>query len=229
MIGRCVANRPYAYVPFKGNTNNESVNTISTTANSITSTTGEFGETNGAYEFNSITDYLQLTGISNTVASYINAGATIMHSIYFNSLTGGAMVTQSFIPTPETNGYQMFVRSTNSGSIVMTRVSSALYLNDYYNTVSTGAWYHQVAIFRENGPNINFEYYSNGIKETVDSGTEVSPKLLTTGNQQYRIGARASDNSNGFIGKIHSVRIYSQAFTAGMIKILKNEKGRIRA
>lgn len=226
MIGKSVAKRPSIYHPFKGNTNDYSVNNYSlTTNNGVTTSTGIFGESNGSYEWDSNTDYLEINSSAKThlegsalqnITMLMNVSFTdntvyspLGYAIYGTSISD-RLISHAYRGADATDVIRNFIYPTTTFIIF-----------DYATTPVNNQWYQLVFTNKSTENYI----YSDGIKVSTDSTIYINSKTST---QPLRIGAQPG----GIIGgrcKISNLRLYNTQLSDGQIKILNNEKGRIRA
>lgn len=224
IIGQ-IAKRPSIYHPLKGDTNDYSTNAYSlTTNNGVTTTTGIFGESNGAYEWNADTDYLEINSSAKThlegsslenITMLLNVSVTdntalntFGYAIYGTN-TSDRIISNAYRGNDATDVLRGFIYPT-TGFVIY----------DYNYTPNNNQWYQWV-VTAKSGENY---IYVDGIKVTTNTTTFSNSKTST---QPLRIGAQ--QNIIGGRLKMCNLRLYNTQLTDAQIKILNNEKGRIRA
>ena len=230
MIGKSYAKRPYMYLPLKGDTNDYSTNAQNPSNTGVTTTTGQFGESNGAYEWNADADKLSwASSIGNTITEYLNLNSTILWFIYLNNSNYG--LGRNLIGQYSTNSNSSFILLYRSDS-TFNRTADTVYFNGSLvsrysidNIITDDSWeFHSIRTKKLNATDVEFIFNDNDTKNTKSDMALISESSTA----EFRIGERA-DNARGFIGKMYNFRIYDVTLSDGALKILNNEKGRIRA
>jgi hypothetical protein len=225
MIALCnpVAKKPQINIPFKGDTNDKSINNYTVTNNGATTSTGIFGEPNGSYNF-PFSTYCSLSSlVGNTVATYLNSNCTILWWNKTTATGGGRVISRQY----ESSGQRSwFVSNSDTGNILYLGKDtglSTLYVASSDNT-SNGAWeFLGVRTSGSNGINVSFV-----INNLINNKTlsRIAKENSTT---QMVIGGRGDTSADSLIGDLSNFRIYNTALTDGQIKIVNNQKGRIVA
>lgn len=231
MIGKTVAKRPYMYLPLKGDTNDYGTGGNNPSNTGVTTTTGQFGESNGAYEWADNSDRLSWSSsIGNTLAGYINneitvlffskPKATINFASYFNqrSNTSGdnSFTLNQYNLSPNINQIRMNTNTTGSSYSTLQSANDAL---------TPSSWQFVAMTSKDNTTDVDFLVYVNDT-QVISSNL---PYSKTDSSLEFRVGARNGDNTLGDLGDLSSYRIYDVTLSDGQIKIINNEKGRIRA
>jgi len=234
VIGKSIANRPYMYLPLKGDTNDYGTGGNNPSNTGVATTTGQFSESNGAYNWADATDRLSwASSVGNTIATKINAGATF-YSFGNVVNTGSVMVKDWFSQYNSVSGQRSF-------------------LNAYLNVTSVDDNYFQPGTHGDNNANsssfnalnsVNYSTWSMYCLRYTDEGSTLKGEMLTdavvkgsltsmvkvkeNSTLELRLGAR-TNNTNGNMNSHHTFRFYDVVLSNGALKILNNEKGRIRA
>jgi len=221
MIGKSIANRPYMYLPLKGDTNDYSTNAQNPSNTGVASTTGQFGESNGAYEWNATSDYLSwASSVGNSIAEKINIASTFC--FFANITTGGRVFNQRGANPQGAFHYPVFV-SNNLDTFTIDGTTGNLVTEVDFTSKYSSYYFHSIKS-EQNASNVDIDYYLDAALQDTGTGQQA----LDTSTSVLRLGQDASSNSS-FIGKIHSFRFYDVILSDGALKILNNEKGRIRA
>lgn len=231
MIGKSIANRPYMYLPLKGDTNDYSTNAQNPSNTGVTTTTGQFGESNGAYEWANVTDRLEFTQtIGNDFASYINGSGAMLFC--FIKVNNGALSSlRSLFNQFESGGTNrafniQFAGESGSDEDMYCSLypgGSGFNWNGFYS-LDTSDFKNVCYKLVKNGSNVDGVAFVDAVSVGTTSSLNV-PKEDSTLNT--RIGA-ITGNSRGDLGEMHTFRIYDVILSDGALKILNNEKGRIR-
>ena len=183
-------------LPFNGNANDEN-NNNTTTLNGPILTANRYGQTNAAYTFNGISNYIEYSTNSLRKREYTMSAWVLASSIPAGTqyvLSQGETGTNTFQGLAMTNSGWQFQSSTTNGS--------------YYATSSTGfvanQWVHLTAVRSYQ----NMKLYVNGnLVSTVANNSNIPFKTSDIG----RIGANSSSLGNYFNGKIDDARLYKGA------------------
>lgn len=201
-----------AYYPFSGNPNDASGNNHNGVPfNNPTLTTDKFGNSNSAYLFDGIDDFIQIanhpdfnpaTGLS--IALLFNPSQngvqTLIGKIGYNAgIATQFQMAMDFAPYP---GVLFGVNPFSNGCAGVPL--NAAYVNTG-GSISTNQWYCVVGTF-ENG---TMKIYLNGLLiQTINSGITV---LNQCSNADIQIGSWWTGDLQNFKGKIDEVRIYNRA------------------
>lgn len=216
-----VATQPSVFLPFKGDTNDKSINNYTVTNNGATTSTGIFGESNGSYNFPFSTYCSLSSSVGNTVATYLNLNCTIL---WWNKTTvtgGNRVISRQY----ESSGQRSwFVSNSDADNKLYlgkdTGVSTLFRYSS--NNTSNGAWeFLGVRTSGSNGINVSF-VINNLIQNTTLS--KIAKENSTT---QMVIGGRADTSGDSLIGDLNNFGIYDVALFDGEIAVLNQQKGRI--
>jgi hypothetical protein len=184
------------------------------TATSVTYAAGRFGQ---AAVFNGSSSVIT----SSSAGTAINV-SSLSFSLWFKTNLNDS-TDRILINSYDGSGNERFYASLlNSGlSVVIYDSSSAVYIQNFINTVTTGTWYHLSVTHTGTTTTV----YLNGtpITPSATTGTAVaiktplSPPPLTMGQLQDYPGTYA------FNGSIDQVRIFNSALSAGNVTSLYNE------
>lgn len=212
-----------AYYPFNGNANDESGNGNNGINNGATLTADRFGNSNKAYSFNGINNYIRVNN-----RPILNFGASIDFSI--NCWIKGSiqnfpdnwfigLVTKAEVGF-NVKGYQL--------GIAFGKITTELYTSDGdvrgptligTSNVTNNNW-HLLSIVVTRNPG-NFKLFVNGIQEFNYDDNKLSATL--NNNIDLLIGVdRLLERY--FKGSIDDIRIYNRALSKTEIQALYNER-----
>lgn len=208
------------YLPFNGNSNDESGNGYHATNYGATLTTNRKGESNKAYSFDGSNDYMTLVktpmnGLQKyTISLWFNINAFSDYASFFGSRDGNYNVLYFGL-------YSLSLVSDLSG--VISNGTSLLQLNKHITNnppqLQTSTWYHGVMYHDGSGTNKLYIKLNNNY--LYSSVTGLSGNLVL--NDLIKIGT--DDNLSGryFNGKIDDIRVYNRILTSDEITALYNE------
>jgi hypothetical protein len=198
-----------AYYPFNGNANDESGNGNHGTVHGATLTEDRFGNSNAAYVFNGINDYISVDDGSQfnfpnslSLSLWVNPGVSqsnndvglIDKSHSHNSNNG---VVKSWVIEQAGN-------RTNTFSFAYSYDNTAHY-SDYANVwLEANVWSH-IFVSKENG---TVKYYKNGTLVSIYQSSILY--IETNGNLPLIIGS-VNNWDRFFNGIIDDIRIYNRA------------------
>ena len=199
-----------AYYPFNGNAKDESGNGNNGTVNGATLTTDRFGNVGKAYNFDGISNYIEIPN-SNT----INFSNYMTISLWLNSSQlNKSMRIIDKTTVSSADGYLLDSGSgSNSNENDKIRFVGA---NGGYvtsNSVDEFKWYHLTLSF-ENGL---IKFYINGV---LDKSISATSNTLSSTNWPLFIGKstnQSSCNCQLFNGIIDDIRLYSRALSSDEI------------
>ena len=196
------------YWPFCGNANDASGNgNNGTTMNGVALTTDRFGNSNSAYSFDGVDDYIDLGSyILNSPQEYtIDLWAKFNNST-FSYLFGQATNGEIQIQLDGSGNIKSWTKLTNGGN-----VSAGTSIPDYSN------WHHVTAIFNNNTKILQFIIDGNVYSTTIPNGVNIQsfagPALF---------GRQSNVNANFFNGLLDDVKIYNRALTLSEVQDLYN-------
>lgn len=223
-----VAKRPDTNVTAKGGTfTDTSINNYSTSVSGMTSDNGIFGEGNGSFLCNGLSEFATINTIASEIVSRYNSGLATTITFWFNGThTGPGMVM----------GQSDY--NTTSAFIVYVAVAAPIKLSLY--TMKTGGFIDTTCIVPAvDVPQSTWflatlhlkkgDYYwvINGVKYR---GTDNAVDNMKTGGSNALYIGKLSSTINAFNNfNISNIRVTYQTLTAGQIKILNSQKGRLTA
>ena len=193
-----------AYYPFDGNANAK-IGTLNGTVSGATLSTGRNNESNTAYSFDGVDDYIEIG------SGMLSGDGEFSILIWINtSSPSGRFLSQR---NGGFNG-QYFVDLLSDGKIKFStyrdsykwRVTSSSALND-------GNWHHLAFVQQDNGGKM---YLNGSLDQTDNSNGKVN--LLST-NKTY-LGKDGRNNSSFYTGKVDDLKIYNRALSASEIQTL---------
>ena len=197
-----------AYYPFSGNANDESGYGHNGTVYGATLTIDRFGNSNSAYSFDGVNDYIDFGSGTSTLFDYWDSftlAAWIKHS---ESSTFDSIVARH----DDRNGTFNYAIGVIDNKFVL--IADQAYVDSRWlrsNTVLTdGLWYNVVGVY----DNKNMTVYVNGREDGSDifpvGGEGDSIASLYIGKTGYWSGYT---DDRYFNGVIDEVRIYNRALT----------------
>ncbi|SLM28770.1 exported hypothetical protein [Desulfamplus magnetovallimortis] len=210
-----------AYYPFNGNANDESGNGNHGVVEGATLTEDRFENTNRAYAFDGVNDYIIINDGSqfnfsnelsisfwvNPEANQLNCAAILdkSHAHVSNNGIAKSWVVQSC--GYSTNNFSLHYCSNNEGT----------YNNNF--ALQASKWTN-ITITKQDS---QVSIYKNGIFESISE--ELFLTIASNGNNPLLIGAVLNYvSSRAFNGKIDEVRIYNRALSESEIQELYNEQ-----
>lgn len=193
------------YLPFNGNANDESGNDNHATNIQATLTTDRFGNSNSAYYFNGIDNYIYVPNslTLRTPKNSISMCAWVYVNNWYNNNWSPIFVKAN-------SGYGMYgMQLLNFSDAKLLEV----HLNDYYinsnYTFSLNQWYF--IVFTWDGGTA--KYYANGylIEQKTLTGT------ITADNEPLIIGQDPPEINEYLKGKLDEIRIYDKAIPASTV------------
>jgi uncharacterized protein (TIGR02145 family) len=225
---RCVKDVPpstidsglVAYYPFNGNANDESGNGNNGVVNGPTLTTDRFGNSNKAYDFNGVNNYILMSN-SNTLNPSI-----ITINLWMNCNDSNRCLIEKSDQSNATNlGYSINYKDefqgwkglkTSFGKGQCSTVSNPVIYSPQ-NMFDGPQWKMITVIIQSNG---NVSQYLNGVL-VYQEQTNQSFIPCNDINSTLRIGGPHWDNDpEWYIGKIDDIRIYNRALTQEEISYL---------
>lgn len=233
MIALCnpVAKKPYMNLRLNNNVTDTGTGGNTPSNSGVTFTTDQIGRSNMAGNWGVSTNKLSwVSSVGNTLATKINAGATILYWINQRILSDNTLnfIFHQF----DNSGNRSFAISNLnfSGSVidgvqvrcfVDGNTSSSLNIP---NLLTYNNWEFFSLVYTDNTTDLNFK-----VTMGSNSGSGTISKAYETSNTELRLGARTANNLVGDFGDMSNFRFYDATLTDGQIKILNNQKGRIVA
>ena len=228
MIALCnpVAIQAFMDISFKASTNDDGIGQNNpAVVNSVESTTGQNEETDGAYLWNSVTDYLQWpASVGNSLATKINQASTMVGFFKFDVISP---INDFFriLGQYESSGSVGFLYGFNTFSGLVdvgqffVNSGPKTTISNYHDT----DWHLWGFRTKDNSTNLNIDFFRDNV---FDSGTV--NYAGTTSTHTLRLGGRASSGSEySFKGKAHTFRFYESFLQDGEIAMIVNQQGRI--
>ncbi len=220
-----------AYYPFNNNANDESGNNNHLSAmNGVTPATDRFGNSNSAYNFDGIDDYL-ISPANNILDNYQTGAISVWIKPF--STTGNSNIF-SYNTDENTNSLYNFMLADDSLRITYKYEGQMPHI-DCSTNILQNYWYHFV--FVADGNEMT-KFYINGVKQddvfgllgTEANGSEWFADIwnVNTFNHFIIVGAYKRQGTlydNGFRGMIDDIRIYNYAINETEISDLYKEGG----
>lgn len=219
------------YWPFNGNANDESGNGNNGTVNGATLNIDRFGNSNKAYSFNGINDYIS-TNFSGVIGTAERSVSFWAKQSQTNTTSNNQIVLgwggNTCGPTGIASGFYCAFNIGNSNSSTPIGISidaneSAATYNTTYS-VGDNNWHHYVYIKPSGSTTTSdIKIYQDGILLTQASYTYISTGIINTTSQtNLTFGRRtfscASDRF--YQGSTDDIRIYNRALSASEVAYL---------
>ncbi len=209
------------YWPFNGNANDQSGNGNNGTVNGATLTTDRFGNSNSAYNFDGISNFisvpnsstLNISGNQITISMWVFQQNLSSDNLQKGISKGGWSLG---------NGYELLYRNTNgsdTGAIQLSGANGGL--QQYYNINATNStWINLVGVFNNGIGN----FYVNGQLISANFNGQTFTNFITN-NYPLLIGKReAGQILSGYVkGKLDDIGIWNRALTQQEITQLYNQ------
>ena len=199
-----------AHYSFNGNADDQSGNNFHGYAIGATLTTDRFGNSNYAYQFDGVDDYIicnSILDISTQSSITISAwfypqqinNNNILSGIGFGKKTTGALVMR--VRMQSDNRFQSHHASALEKSAIGMKADSLFSYNN---------WYHLVAIYSDN----DVQLYVNNVLQSSPTGPGNTLSTIPS-NSIFRIGQAFHDNNmeTFYFGKIDDIRIYNRTLS----------------
>lgn len=203
------------WYPFNGNANDESINTNDGTVNGATLSIDRFGNSNKAYNFNGISDYIAIPN----VAVQGSSDRTISFWVKTNFQGSGSMVVSTGTDV-NVNGGNFNLRLENQNRFIGFmggNFTAGGY--DYYPTGTTilndNQWHHVLVTFSSG----NLKFYVDGVLENT-----VAKNISTVGQANF-IGRsnHGGGNEAWFNGLIDDVGFWDRALNSSEVTNVFND------
>jgi hypothetical protein len=193
-----------AYYPFNGNANDESGNGNDGTVYGATLTTDRFGNSNSAYSFDGVNDYVSVPTSTVDILNNFTVSAWVYKSL--KSLTDDNDRIFSFVNNAN-NGFQLiFDEVTDKYGVVLKRGGTNIINQKTYGAWVTDEWV--LITYVVNGTTGTF--YKNGEVVATDGSTTIA----IGSTNAYLIGARSDLHAVTFFnGSIDDIKIYDRALS----------------
>ena len=230
ILGQTNRKRPYMNLKLDGNVTDTGTGGNTPSNTGVTFTTDQFGRANMAGNWDVDTDNLSwASSVGNTVSSKINNGSTVLYWVKQRTLS---IDTQSFIFHQNDNaGERAFlIQNLNYPAFNINGVQLYNSINgtdgatfNVPNLLSYGNWQFCCVKYIDNTTDLTAI-----VNMDSNSGSGNVSKVWESNTVELRLGARLSIGRGDF-GDMSNFRFYDVTLTDGQIKILNNQKGRIKA
>lgn len=215
--GCIVVPDPIAYYPFNGNANDESGNGNDGTVSGATLTSDRFGNSNSAYNFDGIDDFIRITSApENTLGT---GDFTI--SVWFRSTStdeGVIWNKRNTSSCSQASGPTTGMSQTSAGNgntfTAFTRSTSTYRLYSQ-SAVSDGGWYNGMLVRSGN----TLTMYLNG---QVEESVNITPGINFATTLDLFIGRTIYCSGNYYDGDVDDFTIWDQALSEEVIDYLSN-------
>jgi hypothetical protein len=221
-VSGSLVNGLVAYYPFCGNANDQSGNGNNGTVNGASLTTDRFGNSNSAYSFNGVNDYVE---INNNILSQINEKSSLSISYWYNTTSSeNGCIWGHWGNTNALVGENAGLKSGHYyGGIDADNYSGCCsFSSPPISPYST--WHNAIVVFDGNQPNNSkIKIYIDGILNTTIIGI---PNATTGNGTSVFIGRRNIDFGNFgdyFEGLIDDIGIWNRALSQQEITQLFNQ------
>jgi len=203
-----------AYYPFNGNANDESGNGNDGTVNGATPATDRFGNTNSAYEFDGIDDYIL---IDDSPSQTLSEELSISAFINLEDINNYKVIVAKFHHQTNNREYQFSVSSEGQLRFYWSANGDPEQQAFYFGNsiLQIDSWYHVVIVF-SNG---NLKFYINN---QLDFEVTSSINSIFDSDSKLSIGSDYHQNLYYFNGLLDDIRIYNRALSEIEIQELYN-------
>ncbi|MBU0713264.1 hypothetical protein KJ762_01980 [bacterium] len=208
-----------AYYPFNGNANDESGNGNNGTVNGASLTTDRFGNTNSAYSFDGINDYiiiqnhntLEPANLTITCFIYVDSESNVVgFDDFLRKQYGGNDASYELGLDTDLGKIHFAINRGSSNGLDGVLISSS--------TITYNKWHF-----------ISGTYDGNEIKlfidGSLDNSMSFSNTILYDNSRSLSIGSDYYENTHWAGGKIDDILIYNRALSESEIDSLYHEGG----
>lgn len=203
-----------AHYPFNGNANDESSNSNNGTVNGATLTTDRFGNSNKAYSFDGIDDYIEILGDKSldnekvTISFWLSTTKELEQYIIYKQDNNN--INEQYALSMNNSGADDFVLSLKSGNNCSNPGVGWIKNTTSYNS-HDGKWHH--VVFSYDGINSKI-FIDNKLFSTTDfldsPLDNCGGKIIISPNYDFK-------------GDIDDVRIYNRELNSNEVTNLYNE------
>jgi Concanavalin A-like lectin/glucanases superfamily/Secretion system C-terminal sorting domain len=201
------------YWPFNGNANDQSGNNLNGTVTGATLTMDRFGNTNSAYNFNGISNKIEVNDNSQLQLT------TFTVSLWVNATSGYSLVNKSNWSDGSLETFNIGLGTNLLNSSI--KMNSNCFAGQGWNNITTNtgslynSWKHVVVVF--NGSNV--KHFINGVQ--VNSQPLVG-LMDTCFGGKLKFGAWWQSSPDYLNGKLDDIGIWNRALTQQEITAMYN-------
>jgi len=203
-VSGSLTNGLVGYWPFCGNANDDSGHGNNGTVNGATLTTDRFGDSNSAYSFDGISNFINVSNIA------IQGNTSRSTSFWFktNSTTGGIVIATGSGTNQNGGTYNLRILDEGFLSFMGGNFTSCCYdINPVTgNNLKDNNWHNCVVTYDSN----TFRFY-------IDGYLIITTNLVVSTNGQFNYFGKSNDantiNSGFFNGIIDDIGIWNRALT----------------
>ena len=211
-----------AFYPFDGNANDESVNGNNGIVNGATLTEDRFGNTNSAYLFDGVNDFISVDHHDSLEPSYgLTLSVWIRNTHPLGKWGDDNVISKDAKIGDLANGYLLRTGYPEDEIIIYAGGKKP----DHHNNVAghdTNEWLHAVGTYTAGS---QIALYVNGELMTADTGGV--PSFIPYTHGQLRIGSAFDGSSFFYKGMIDDIRIYNRALSDSEVQELYSFTGSI--
>jgi hypothetical protein len=191
--------------PFNGNANDESGNGNNGTVNGASLAADRFGNSNAAYDFDGVNDFIDLSNTS------FQGDFSLSFWFSIDIISTQKIISKFTNDQNNPNGWE--IELGNNGSLNYGNGSQQEYGQNIY---TNNTWSFGTLVFNSNNSQVTF--YENGTQSSIYNNFS-----LINNNINVRLGARANPVASIFYnGKIDDIGLWNLALTAQEISDLYN-------
>ncbi|MBU3680375.1 MAG: T9SS type A sorting domain-containing protein [Flavobacterium sp.] len=217
-----------AYWPFNGNANDESGNGNNGTVNGATLTTDRFGNSNNAYSFDGINDYIATNFVPNnsnqsrTISVWFNENGLTLPNDGYSIVSYGASSDNCSQAGGRFELGMYFNPNINAKSIKVDGVCTAISASTTYSN----GWHHFIVTYDNSFGNL-FRFIKLYIDGILITGINYNPNTIinTLNLSNFTIGKSPSSSSTtqrSYNGLLDDIGIWNRALTPEEITNLYN-------
>jgi hypothetical protein len=233
-----VATQPNLKITLQNSFIDSSINKYTVVNPNVTNDNGIFNQSNGSGNFStnstnrSITIFDTIAGGNLVDAWNSGTGGTLSFWLKCgtNSGTSVSLITNLWGFSTNTWAFQIYISKNNNGNV------SSINFRNSTNTTSFGTGIINLSSDVTNWIFVNLRiygdssntYYEYTINDEIYTGS-FAQKIQNPATTQYLIGRRTDDPANQFLnGNLSNYVSYLEYLTLGELKVLEQQKGRIK-
>ena len=206
---------------FNGNANDASGNDYHGIVHGASLTSDRDGNTNSAYSFDGINNYIEISSSTEDDLDFTNALTVSLWAKLRNDTKFQALISKE-----EGSGYGISYRGESNDKLYFTcHVNGGYRTMHAIETANMNEWYHLVGTYTHvSGTSGEVKFYVNGLLQgTIDSGGDFD---ITNSPLTLLIGANPTPTggSSFFDGEIDEVQIYKRSLNGDEILTLYNSQ-----
>jgi hypothetical protein len=198
------------WFPFTGNAIDLSGSGNNGTALSPVLASDRFSNTNSAYSFDGVDDYIDL---GSSPSLYFSSGLSV--SAWINANTLGSMkIIEKCQNSPYFLIYQFFIEPTGQVGVGLRVDAGSSAYTISTETITTGQWHHVVFSWQKTINGGLCKIFINGQEATYSTQTPLTTDIAVLGSESTKIGADLYPALEPVDGKLDDIGLWDRALTA---------------